>query len=47
MATEKASRVHLTAAEGQPLGEAAMRGAGYNEDEARFLAPLFCSTISA
>ncbi|MDG2286081.1 MAG: Ldh family oxidoreductase [Alphaproteobacteria bacterium] len=38
MATEKAARVHLTAAEGQALGEAAMRGAGYDEDEAHILA---------
>ena len=38
MATENASRVHLTATEGQALGEAAMRGAGYDEDEARILA---------
>jgi|GEM_PF-2439712 hypothetical protein len=47
MATKKASRVHLTAAEGQALGEAAMRGTGYDEEEIRFLAPLFCSTIPA
>jgi LDH2 family malate/lactate/ureidoglycolate dehydrogenase len=38
MATEKASRVHLKAAEGQALGEAAMRGAGYDQDEAQILA---------
>ena len=38
MTTEKASRVHLTAAEGQALGEAAMRGAGDDRDEARVLA---------
>jgi len=38
MATEKASRIHLTAAEGQALGEVAMRGAGYDGDEARILA---------
>ncbi|MDE0808588.1 MAG: Ldh family oxidoreductase [Alphaproteobacteria bacterium] len=37
-ATKKASRVHLMAAEGQALGEAAMRGAGYDRDEAQILA---------
>jgi LDH2 family malate/lactate/ureidoglycolate dehydrogenase len=30
-------RVHLTVAEGQALGEAAMRGAGYSGEEARIL----------
>jgi LDH2 family malate/lactate/ureidoglycolate dehydrogenase len=38
VATENAMRVHLTAAEGQALGEAAMRGAGYDAEEAHILA---------
>jgi LDH2 family malate/lactate/ureidoglycolate dehydrogenase len=37
MATKITSRTHLTATEGQALGEAAMRGAGYDRDEARIL----------
>lgn len=32
-----ADRVHMTAAEARALGEAAMRGAGYNQDEAHIL----------
>jgi LDH2 family malate/lactate/ureidoglycolate dehydrogenase len=38
MGNEAGHRVRLTAAEGQKLGEAAMRGAGYGPDEARILA---------
>src|SRR3954454_7176906 len=30
-------RVHMTVAEARALGEAAMRGAGYDDDEARIL----------
>src|SRR3954454_22006605 len=30
-------RVHMTVAEARALGEAAMRGAGYDEDDARIL----------
>lgn len=33
----EARRIHLTVAEGRALGEAAMRGAGYDADEARIL----------
>lgn len=38
MANQESARVRLTAAEGQALGEAAMRGAGYDAEDARILA---------
>ena len=32
-----ADRIHMTVAEARALGEAAMRGAGYDTDDARIL----------
>src|SRR5438876_1452470 len=38
MATETTERVHLTVADARALGERAMRGIGYEPEEARILA---------
>src|SRR6185369_10661022 len=38
MPADSAERVHLTVAEARALGEAAMRGIGYEPEEARILA---------